>query len=163
MNKLSNEEWITIFENVTSCDEKSEYGNEIEILQLDSTNEFILCYGCEVFEDGFTSEDEARQRLEEIEQMVHDKKFLMKKLKESGVWYPQDSDEFKDLINDLENNPDFSFFTVASNLDEVVEEIEYQGISLDSLVNMATNRYGNVIEIIYDKEHNNYHVYVGAY
>ena len=87
----------------------------------------------------------------------------MKKLKESGVWYLQDSDEFEDLINDIENNPDFSFFTVASNLDEVVEEFEYQGISLNNLVTMATNRYGNVIEIIYDKEHNNYHVYVGAY
>ena len=89
--------------------------------------------------------------------------FLMKKLKESGVWYPQDSDEFENLINDTENNPDFSLFTVASDIEEVVEEFEYQGISLNSLVIMATNRYGNIVEIIYGKEHNNYHVYVGAY
>ena len=95
--------------------------------------------------------------------MVHDKKFLMKKLKESGVWYPQDSDDLENLINDLENNPDFSLFTVASDIEEVVEEFEYQGVELNKVVNMATNRYGNVIEIIYDKECNNYHVFVGAY
>lgn len=163
MNKLSNEKWFNIFRNVTTCNEESEYSNEIEILQLDSTNEFVLCHGCEVFEDGFTSEEEARHRLEEVEQIVHDKKFLMKKLKEGGVWYPQDSGELEDLINDLENNPDFTFFTETSDLEEVIEECEYQGIELNSLVTMATNRYGNVIEIIYNKECNNYHVFVGAY
>ena len=97
------------------------------------------------------------------EQLEHNKDFLLKKLKENGVWYPQDSDELENLINDSENNPDFSFFTVASDLEEVAEEFEYQGIELNKVVNMATNRYGNVIEIIYDKEYNNYHVFVGAY
>lgn len=98
-----------------------------------------------------------------IEQMAHDRNLLMKKLKESGVWYPQDSAEFEDLVNDLENNPDFSLFTIVSDIEEVADEFEYQGIELIKVVNMATNRYGNVIEIIYDKECNNYHVFVGAH
>lgn len=97
------------------------------------------------------------------EQLEHNKDFLMKKLKENGVWYPQDSDELENLINDLENNPVFSLFTIASDIDEVVEEFEYQGIELNKVVSMAINRYGNVIEIIYDKEYSNYYVYVGAY
>ena len=70
MTKLSIEQWAIILENVSLLDENEEFGNEIEILQLDSTNEFVLAHSYEVFEDGFKTEKEAMERLEAIENKV---------------------------------------------------------------------------------------------
>ena len=66
MGKLSFEEWETIITNVNECDENDEFGNEIEVLWLDDTDEWVLCHGYELFEEGFKTEKEARERLKEI-------------------------------------------------------------------------------------------------
>lgn len=66
MEKLSFEEWKTIITNVNECGEDDEFGNEIEVLWLDDTDEWVLCYGYELFEEGFKTEKEARERLKEI-------------------------------------------------------------------------------------------------
>ena len=66
MEKLSFEEWKTIITNVNECDKNDEFGNEIEVLWLDDTDEWALCHGYELFEDGFKTEKEARKRLKEI-------------------------------------------------------------------------------------------------
>lgn len=51
--------WKIIFGNL-------EENEEIEILFLDGTNEYCLCFGYELFEDGFKTEREAEERLDEI-------------------------------------------------------------------------------------------------
>ena len=66
MEKLSFEEWKTIITKVNECDEYDEFGNEIEVLWLDDTDEWVRCYGYELFEEGFKTEKEARERLKEI-------------------------------------------------------------------------------------------------
>ena len=66
MEKLSFEEWKTIITNVNECDKNDEFGNEIEVLWLDDTDEWALCHGYELFEDGFKTEKEAWERLKEI-------------------------------------------------------------------------------------------------
>lgn len=66
MEKLSFEEWKTIITNVNECDGNDEFGNEIEVLWLDGTDEWALCHGYELFEDGFKTEKEAWERLKEI-------------------------------------------------------------------------------------------------
>ena len=66
MEKLSFEEWKTIITNVNECDEDDEFGTEIEVLWLDDTDEWVLCHGYELFEEGFKTEKEARERLKEI-------------------------------------------------------------------------------------------------
>ena len=66
MEKLSFEEWKTIITNVNECDKNDEFGNEIEVLWLDDTDEWALCHGYELFEDGFKTEKEAWKRLKEI-------------------------------------------------------------------------------------------------
>ena len=66
MEKLSFEEWKTIITNVNECDENDEFGNDIEVLWLDDTDEWALCHGYEIFEDGFKTEKEAWERLKEI-------------------------------------------------------------------------------------------------
>lgn len=70
MEKLSFEEWKIIITNVNECDEDDEFGNDIEVLWLESTDEWVLCHGYEVFEDGFKTEKEARERLKEIHDNV---------------------------------------------------------------------------------------------
>lgn len=49
--------WETILNNLYDAEE------EVEILYLDNTDEWVLCSGCELFEDGFSSEREACNRL----------------------------------------------------------------------------------------------------
>lgn len=66
MKRLSFEEWKTIIVNVNECDENDEFGNDIEVIWLESTDEWVLCHGYEVFEDGFKTEKEAWQRYNEI-------------------------------------------------------------------------------------------------
>ena len=66
MGKLSFEEWKAIITNVNEYDEDDEFGNEIEVLWLDDTDEWVLCHGYELFEDGYKTEEEAWERLKEI-------------------------------------------------------------------------------------------------
>lgn len=73
MTRLSIEEWKIIIENVKECDPQDEFGNEFEVLWLDSTDEWALCHGYEMFEDGFATEQEAWQRYEEILTLIENK------------------------------------------------------------------------------------------
>lgn len=67
MVKLSNETWVNIFRNIGELDENEEFGNTVEIIWLDSTDEWILAHGYDCFEDGFKTEEEAMERLEQLE------------------------------------------------------------------------------------------------
>lgn len=52
--------WENILRNL------AEEGEEVEVIYLDSTDEWCLCFDCEMFEDDFNSEEEARIRLDEV-------------------------------------------------------------------------------------------------
>lgn len=70
MTKLSLETWKDIFRNVGELTEEEYYDehlNWVEILHLDGTDEWILCYGEQLFEDDFKTEEEAAERLEYLE------------------------------------------------------------------------------------------------
>ena len=60
MKRLDLETWENIFRNT------QEENEEIEIVWLEDS-EWCLCCDCELFEDGFKSEEEARERLEYLE------------------------------------------------------------------------------------------------
>ncbi|QST02471.1 hypothetical protein IMZ31_23770 (plasmid) [Pontibacillus sp. ALD_SL1] len=76
MKRLNTEEWCHILRNL------EEEGQEVEIVWLDAVpfdgdghptgeeNEWVLCFGTELFEDGFRTEREAEERLEEIKRTV---------------------------------------------------------------------------------------------
>ncbi|WZK93504.1 hypothetical protein [Bacillus phage BvP] len=53
--------WKNIFRNL------EEEGEQLEVIWLDSDDEWCLCVGTELFEDGFKTEDEANDRLEYLE------------------------------------------------------------------------------------------------
>ncbi|WNO29740.1 hypothetical protein [Bacillus phage SDFMU_Pbc] len=73
MQRLSLAEWANIFRNMEELDEdvQEEYGDWVEVLYLDSGTsehgEWCLCHGEELFEDGFSTEKEARSRLNYLE------------------------------------------------------------------------------------------------
>lgn len=75
--RLSLNEWKNIIKNIHECDENDEFGNEIEVLWLESelcdgSGEWALCHGYEMFEDGFQTETQAWQRYEEILKLLKD-------------------------------------------------------------------------------------------
>jgi hypothetical protein len=64
MKKLSDKEWTTIFGNL------KEENEEIEVTWLDEVGgpgEWVLCFDCELFEDGYKTEKEAQERLDYLE------------------------------------------------------------------------------------------------
>lgn len=69
MTKLSTEQWELIMLRIQTADNEihEEFGESVEIIWLDSTDEWALVYAYDIFEDGFKSEEEARERLKEIE------------------------------------------------------------------------------------------------
>jgi hypothetical protein len=68
IRRLDDKTWINIFRNVQESDE------EIEVTWLDpgdsSEGEWCLNCDCELFEDGFKTEKEARERLDYLEQTL---------------------------------------------------------------------------------------------
>lgn len=68
--RLDNETWKNIFRNLKEMDEEDFYDGEIdwvEVQWLDTDNKWCLCFGEELFEDGFKSEKEAQERLRQLE------------------------------------------------------------------------------------------------
>ncbi len=73
MKRLSLETWKNIFINLQDMDEEDYYDGYVswvEVVWLDGTNEWCLCYGEELFEDGFKSEKEAQERLDYLEETL---------------------------------------------------------------------------------------------
>ena len=76
MKKISNEQWENIFRNIKELNEDEDYQSAyddewIVAMYLDPMNEheskWGLCYGEELFEDYFQTEEEAQERLSELE------------------------------------------------------------------------------------------------
>jgi hypothetical protein len=55
--RLRADEWKNVIRNMNEANE------EVEVTWLDSGDEWCLNADCELFEDGFTSEKEAQERL----------------------------------------------------------------------------------------------------
>lgn len=82
--KLPLDTWVNIFRNVEEAqrDQLQEEGMEeliekgieqrieVEVVWLDSSDEWCLCSGTELFEDGYKSEEEAQKRLESLEHLL---------------------------------------------------------------------------------------------
>lgn len=71
--RLSDEQWKDIFRNLSEMEEEDFYDGVVdwvEVLWLDSSDEYVLAYGEELFEDGFKTEGEAYERLHYLEQKL---------------------------------------------------------------------------------------------
>lgn len=70
MKRLNNEAWKNIFRNLQEMEPVDYYDGVVEwveIVWLDGTDEWALVYGVELFEDGYKTENEARERLQALE------------------------------------------------------------------------------------------------
>lgn len=75
MKSLSNEQWENIFRNISEMEEESAYGDEwVTVIYLDpmteSDSKWGLAHDEELFEEGFETEEEAQQRLNELEKLL---------------------------------------------------------------------------------------------
>ena len=61
---LSLDQWANIFRNLAENDE------EVEVIWLDGSDEWCLCFETEMFEDGFATEKEAQMRLDEVVRLL---------------------------------------------------------------------------------------------
>lgn len=75
--RLPLDTWRNIFRNLKDMDEEDYYDGVVdwvEAIYLDSGTaeygEWCLCYGEELFEDGFKTEKEAQDRLNYLEQTL---------------------------------------------------------------------------------------------
>lgn len=82
--RLPLDTWENIFRNVNELqlEQEAEEGMaeliergvveriEVEVVWLDGTDEWCLCSGCELFEDGFETEREAQERLDYLEKKL---------------------------------------------------------------------------------------------
>lgn len=73
MKRLSLEEWKNIFNNLENMNKEDYYDGVVdwvEVMWLDGSDEWCLCYGEELFEDGFATEKEAQDRLNYLENQL---------------------------------------------------------------------------------------------
>ncbi len=76
MKRLDNETWENIFKNLLEMEEEDYYDGAdwVEVVWLeesgDKPEEWVLCYGEELFEDGFKTEKEAQDRLNYLENLL---------------------------------------------------------------------------------------------
>lgn len=84
MQRLTVEQWTNILRNV------EEDNDEIEVLWLDTDDEWVLACNYELFEDGFKTEKEAISRLDDISELILDEEL------DRLEWYAQL--EYEDII-----------------------------------------------------------------
>ncbi|MFD6440557.1 hypothetical protein ACFWDG_12235 [Peribacillus sp. NPDC060186] len=73
MKRLDIDTWVDIFMKIKDIKNEESYVGVfdwIEVVWLDSSNKWCLCYGKEILEDGFKTEEEARERLEYLEDIL---------------------------------------------------------------------------------------------
>ncbi|TCI26668.1 hypothetical protein EVJ32_04655 [Exiguobacterium sp. SH5S4] len=109
--RISLTQWNTILNNL------EEQNEEVEIVWLDSGDEWCLCNDCELFEDGFKDEDEASHRL-----------YMVTNATAKGIYYydPQDGRENAPLdtfkLVDVYDNGTLLIFNVLDGHNEVKKE-----------------------------------------
>lgn len=86
---------------------------------------------------------------------------VVQAVENNGVWYFDSEVEFNEAVVELEENPDFSIFTISGTIESVLEELEYQGLSLEAIKHFTTNHYGSIIDILQNPTNKMFHVYVG--
>lgn len=78
----------------------------------------------------------------------------------TGIYYCDTEDDYITAVYDLETNPDFSELGYYDSINDIYDEMEYQGFTEDQIRQLTVNRYGSCLEII-EFEYR-YTVYIGS-
>lgn len=84
----------------------------------------------------------------------------MKKLY-TATWFYDNEQEFEEAYMELQNNPDFTHLGGFDMVQDIYEELNYQGFSDDEITQLTNNRYGNCLEIL-EEPNNQYQAFIGA-
>ena len=77
--------------------------------------------------------------------------------------YNVDSEqELQEVYNDLENNPDFELLGYYEMIQDIYEELNYQGFNDEQIEQFTKNQYGTCLEIIYYPPHDEYIAFLGT-
>ena len=66
----------------------------------------------------------------------------------SHVWYMDTYEELIEATEELHSNPDFTYIGWFNMLQDIENELEYQGLSLKEIGEINRARYGNVLEVL---------------
>lgn len=78
----------------------------------------------------------------------------------TGVNYCDTEQEFFEACDELEANPDFTYVGTFDSIQDVYEELNYQGLSDEEIEKLSVARYGNCLEIV--EYASTYEAYIGA-
>lgn len=81
--------------------------------------------------------------------------------KHTAIYFFDTTEEFEETYTELENNPDFSYIGGFDMIEDIYEELEYQGLLEAEITQLTHNRYGNCLEIL-ECPNNQYHAFIGA-
>lgn len=76
------------------------------------------------------------------------------------VIYCDTQEEKFDYMGELENNPDFIYLGHFGMIQDIYEELNYQGFSDAEIEKFTSNRYGTCIDIIEYASH--YEAFMGS-
>lgn len=98
MKRLSLKEWQVIINNLQA------ENLEVEIVWLDSGDEFVLCHDCELFEDGFQTEEQANSRLEKILSSLENLKTKERNIQQLEKWFKNRKSSMYEGVRIMEDN-----------------------------------------------------------
>lgn len=78
----------------------------------------------------------------------------------TAVFYCDSLEEKEEMENELESNPDFTLVGHFDSIQDIYDEMEYQGFDEKQIEQLSKNRYGNCLEII--EYVSSYTAYLGA-
>ena len=78
----------------------------------------------------------------------------------TGIYFCDTEEEYDNIIHELNTNPDFSILGYYDSINDIYDEMEYQGFTEDQTRQLTVNRYGNCLEII--QYIDNYTAYIGS-
>lgn len=76
-----------------------------------------------------------------------------------GQWYIDTEEEFEETYNEMMDNPDMSYLGDFDLTQDIDEELEYQGFTLEEINAMSLARYGRVLEVLSFEDR--YYAFIG--
>lgn len=77
-----------------------------------------------------------------------------------GIWNCDTEEELNEMLQELDSNPDFSHVGDYDMLQDMYDELNYQGFTDEQIESLSRQLYGNCLDIL--EYASQYYVYIGA-
>lgn len=79
----------------------------------------------------------------------------------TSIWVFDNENEMEEYYQELYNDPDFTFLGGFDSIQDIYDELKYQGLTEELISQLTINRYGAVLEIL-ESPNNQYYAFIGA-